>query len=153
PRPVWDAEAIRHIIDGFVVAGHRGRGCPSEVVAQHLVQRSIVGESDICKSLVETGNRTAVHFVVLPVTTVHFDNGGLVAIAVGVRVGATECLGPVSGESLDVVWVEAMAKRVSDHFVDDRPTMPGLRKTAKPVHSTRSLEDSLHVSIMAIASS
>jgi hypothetical protein len=23
PRPVWDAEAVRHIISGMVVAGHR----------------------------------------------------------------------------------------------------------------------------------
>ena len=36
PRPVWDGEAVRHIIGGLVVAGHRCRGRPSEVVVQHL---------------------------------------------------------------------------------------------------------------------
>lgn len=36
PRPVWDAEAVRHIIGGLVVPGHRCRGRPSEVVVQHL---------------------------------------------------------------------------------------------------------------------
>jgi hypothetical protein len=36
PGPVWDAEVVRHIIGGLVVAGHRFRGRPSEVVLQHL---------------------------------------------------------------------------------------------------------------------
>jgi hypothetical protein len=43
PRPVWDAEAVRHIMGGLVVAGHRCRGRPSEVVVQHLSQRTVVG--------------------------------------------------------------------------------------------------------------
>jgi hypothetical protein len=43
PRPVWSAEAVRHIIGGLMVAGHRCRGRPSEVVVQHLSQRAVVG--------------------------------------------------------------------------------------------------------------
>src|SRR6516225_10655922 len=43
PRPVWDAEAVRHIIGGLVVAGHRCRGRPGEVVVQHLSQSTVVG--------------------------------------------------------------------------------------------------------------
>jgi hypothetical protein len=43
PGPVWDAEAVRHIIGGLVVAGHRFRGRPSEIVVQHLSQRTVVG--------------------------------------------------------------------------------------------------------------
>jgi hypothetical protein len=43
PGPVWDAEAVRHVIGGLVVAGHRFRGRPSEVVVQHLSQRTVVG--------------------------------------------------------------------------------------------------------------
>jgi len=43
PRPVWDAEPVRHIIGGLVVAGHRCRSRPSEVVVQHLSQRTVVG--------------------------------------------------------------------------------------------------------------
>jgi hypothetical protein len=43
PRPVWDAEAVRHIVSGLVVAGHRSGGRPSEVVVQHLSQRTVVG--------------------------------------------------------------------------------------------------------------
>jgi len=40
---VRDAEAVRHIIGGLGVAGHRCRGRPSEVVVQHLSQRIVVG--------------------------------------------------------------------------------------------------------------
>jgi len=40
---MWDAEAVRHIIGGLVVAGHRCRGRPSEVVVEHLSQRAVVG--------------------------------------------------------------------------------------------------------------
>jgi len=43
PGPVWDAEAVRHIIGGLVVAGHCFHGRPSEVVVQHLSQRTVVG--------------------------------------------------------------------------------------------------------------
>jgi hypothetical protein len=38
PRPVWDAKALRYIIGGLVVAGHRFRGRPSKIVVQHLSQ-------------------------------------------------------------------------------------------------------------------
>ena len=105
---MWDTEAIRHIIGGPVVARHRCCGCPSEVVVQHFSQCAVVGESDICNSLVEAGNRTAIHFGVLPVAAVHLDDSGLVTVGVGIRAGTTECLGPLSGESLDMLRVEAV---------------------------------------------
>jgi hypothetical protein len=38
---VWDAEAVRHIISGLMVPGHRCRGCPREVVVQHFIQALI----------------------------------------------------------------------------------------------------------------
>jgi hypothetical protein len=44
-------------------------------------------------------NRTAIHFVVLPVAAVHLYDGGLITIGVGIHGRATECLGPVRGES------------------------------------------------------
>ena len=147
---MWDAEAVRHIINGLVVAGHRCRGRPSEVVVQHLSQRTVVGQSDIDQSLVEAGNGTAIHFVVLPVAAVHLDDGGLVTIGVGIRAGATECLGPVSGESLDMLGVEAVAERMADHVIGQHPTMPGVRETAQAVVATRRLKDSLHASMMTI---
>ena len=79
-----------------------------------------------------------------------FDDGGLVTIGVGIRAGATECLGPVSGESLDMLGVEAVAERMADHVVGYHPTMPGAGKTAQAVVTTRRLENSLHASIMTI---
>jgi hypothetical protein len=147
---VWDVEAVRHIIGRLVVTGHRRCGRPSEVVVQHLSQRTVVSYSDICKSLVEAGNGSAIHFVVLPIAAVHLDDGGLVTIGVGIRAGASECLGPVSGESLDMLWVEPVAERMADHVVGHHPTMPGAGKAAQAVASTRRLEHSLHVSIMTI---
>ena len=97
-------------------------------------------------SLVEASNRTAIHFVVLPVTAVHLDDGGLVTIGAGIRARATECLGPVSGESLDVLGVEAVAERMADHVIRHHPTVPGCGKTAQAVVAC--LEDSLHPSIV-----
>src|SRR5215472_8562607 len=86
----------------------------------------------------------------LPVATVNFDDAGLVTVGVGVHAGATEGLGPVTGESLDMLGVEAVAERMGDLFVGHYPTMPGVGKTAQAVHSTRCLEDSLHPAIMTI---
>ena len=86
----------------------------------------------------------------LPVPAVHLDDGGLVTIGIGIRGRATECLGPVSGESLDMLGVEAVAERMTDHLVDHHPTMPGVGKTAQAVVATRRLEDSLHASMMTI---
>jgi len=64
---------------------------------------------------------------------VHLGDGGLVTIGVGIRAGATECLGPVSGESLDMLGVEAVAEHMADHVVGRHPTMPGAGKTAQAV--------------------
>ena len=116
---MWDGEAVRHIVGGLVVAGHRVRGRPSEVVMQHLSQRFVVSESDISKGVIETGNRTAIHFAVLAVATVHLDDGGLVTKEARIRARATECLSPISGESLDVLggklWLNAWATHVVGH--------------------------------------
>jgi len=46
-----------------------------------------------------------------------FDDGSLVTMGIGIGTGATECLGPVSGESLDVLGVEAVAEGMADHVV------------------------------------
>jgi hypothetical protein len=63
---------------------------------------------------------------------------------VGISAGATECLGPVSGESLDMLAVEAVAERMGDHVVGHHPTMPGASKTSQAIVATRCFEDSLH---------
>src|SRR5207247_6458339 len=98
------------------------------------------------QSLVKACNRAAIHFIVLPVPAVHLDDSGLVTIGIGIRGRATECLGPVSGESLDMLGVEAVAERMGDHVVGHNPTMPGVGKTAQAVVATRRLEDSMHAS-------
>src|SRR5215471_7773435 len=86
----------------------------------------------------------------LSLPAVHPDDGGLVTIGIGIRGRATERLRPVSGESLDMLGVEAVAERMGDHVVGHHPTMPGVGKTAQAVVATRRLEDSLHASMMTI---
>jgi hypothetical protein len=117
---------------------------------QHLSQRTVLGYSDIDQSLVETGNGTAIHFVVLAVAAVHLDDGGLVTIGIGIRAGATKCLGPVSGESLDMLGVEAVAEGMSDYVIGHHPTMPSVGKAAQAIFATRCLKDCLHASMMTI---
>jgi hypothetical protein len=111
---------------------------------QHWSERAVVGYPDISKSLVETNNRTAIHLCVFPIAAMYLDDGGLVPIRIGIHAGATECLSPVSGESLDMLGMEAVAERVADDFVGHHPTMPALGKTPHAVHSTRRFEDALH---------
>ena len=65
-----------------MVAGHRCRGRPGEVVVQHLPERIVPRQPDINQSHVEAGDRAAVHFVVLPVSAVHPNHAGLVTIGV-----------------------------------------------------------------------
>ena len=64
-------------------------------IAGHIIQR-----------LVETHNRTLIHFVVLAVATVHSDDGDFITVGVGVCGGA-ECFSPVGGELLDMLRMEA----------------------------------------------
>src|SRR5262249_12624940 len=96
------------------------------------------------------GNRAAIHFIVLPVPAVHPDHGGLVTIGIGICGRTTQCLGPIGGESLDVLWMEAMAERMGHDLVGHHPLMPGLSKTAQAFAATYSLEDSLHAPMMTI---
>jgi hypothetical protein len=137
----------------MAVTGHRCGGRPSKVVVQNLSQCTVVGYSDIGQSLVEAGNRAAIHFVMLSGAAVHLDHGGLVTIRVGIPARATECLGPVSGESLDMLGVEAVAEGMADHVVGHHPTMPGVGKAAQAIIATRCFGDSLHASMMTIVPS
>src|SRR5579862_8241513 len=104
-----------------MVTCHRCRGRPGEVVVEHLSQRSVIGYPGVNKSLVEALNRTAIHFVVLPVAAVHLDDSGFVTVGIGVCGGATECLRPVCSEALDMQRVEAVAEGVADHVVGHYP--------------------------------
>src|SRR6202522_2275830 len=139
PRPMGDAGAVRTLIGGLVVARHRCHGTPGEIVVQHLSQRSVVGHSDIGQSRVEAGDRAAIHFIVLSVPAVYFDDGSLVAIGVGICRRPAECLSPVSSEPLAMLGMKAVAERMGDHLIGHHPTVPGVGKTAQPVHATRRL--------------
>jgi hypothetical protein len=116
---------------------------------QYLSQSIVFGKSDIGQSLVEAGDRATIHFIVFSVPTVHLDDGGFVAVGVGVRGRATESLGPVCGETFRVLRVEAVAERMGDDLVGHDPMMPCVGETAKTVATTCCLEDSLHSSMIA----
>lgn len=146
-----DTEIAGHVIRRLMIAGHCRRGCPGEVIVEHLSQRRVVCQSDIDKRLVETRNRTAIHFIVRAVTAVHLDDGGLVPVGLGVCAGAAECLRPVSGESLDMLRVETMTEGMANHRVGHDPLMPGTGKAAQAVVSTRRLKDSTHTSMVPTA--
>jgi hypothetical protein len=47
-----------------------------------------------------------------------------------------------------MLGVEAVAEGMADYGVGHHPMMPGVSKTAQPVHSTHRLENSLHVPMM-----
>src|SRR5262249_42141115 len=119
-----------------------------EVVVQHLSQRRVVGQSDVSQSLIEASDGAAIHLVVHPVAAVDPHDGGLVAIGRGIHAGSTECLGPIRGETLDMLGMETVAERMADYFVGHHPTMPGSGKTAQAVDAARCLEDSAHASMM-----
>src|SRR5437667_564956 len=81
----------------------------------------------------------------------HLDYGGLVTIAIGIRGRATNCLRPVSGESLDMLGVEAVAERMGDNLVGHHPTMPSVGKTAQAVVTTRCRESLDMLGVEAVA--
>ena len=91
-------------VDVEAVAHHR-RNCgsgtslsssPGRNIVQRFSENIVVGESDIGQSQ-SSRQSTAIHFIVLPVPAVHFDDGGFVTIGIGIHGRATECLCPISG--------------------------------------------------------
>ena len=119
---------------------------------QHLSQNIVVGESDIGQSKIEAGYRTAIHFVVLPITAVHLDDGSFVTIGIGIHRRATECLGPIGSESLGMLRVEAMAERMGHDIVGHDTLMPCVSKAAQAVVATGCIKNSLHVPMMTTLS-
>src|SRR5581483_9026232 len=78
---------------------------------------------------------------------------GFVTIEIGIRSGTAEGFGPISGESLDVLRVEAMAERMCDDVIGHHPFVPGFSQTAQPFVTSGSCEDTLHIQMMTILSS
>ncbi len=108
---------------------------------QRLLQGEVVGESGVGEGLVEAGYGAAIHFGVLTFAAVHFDDGGLVPKIAGVRVGAAEGLGPVGGEPLDMLGMEAVAEGMRNDVVVHDATMPCVGEAAETVDSAGCFED------------
>jgi hypothetical protein len=75
-------------------------------------------------------NRTLIHLFMLAIAAMHPDDCRLVTVGFGVGTRAAERLGPVSGQSLDMLRVEAVAEGMVDHVVGHYPGVPRPRKTA-----------------------
>src|SRR5262249_12910792 len=71
PGPARDLQTVWHIVRRPVVAGHRRRGRPREVVVQHFAYSVAAGHADVCQPLVETRDRSTVHLLVGTVTAVN----------------------------------------------------------------------------------
>ena len=144
PRPARDAQAVRHIVRGAVIAGHRGGGRPGEVVVQRPSEPLVVGQANVCQRQVEASDRATVHLLVRAVATVHPHHRGLVTA--GGRVGRRppQRLRPVRSEPLGVLGVVAMAERVAHHLVRHHSLVPSSGKTQQPLSATGSLVDRLH---------
>lgn len=131
-----------------MVSGHRCGGCPSEVVVEYLPQRRVACQSDIGKRLVEAKNCTAIHFFVLAIAAVHPDDAGLVAIQLGVRARTAERLSPVSGKSLHVLRMEAVAECMADDLIGHHSIVPRFGQAMQAFMTTRRFESSAHVPMM-----
>ena len=133
----------RYIVGGVVVGGHGCGGGPGEVVVQHLPQR-LVGEADVFQRLVEAGDRALIHLLVRAVAAVDAHDRCLVAVALGVGGRSAERLGPVGGEPLAVLGVEAVAEGVADHLVGHHPGMPRLGQQEQALVTAGGVVHALH---------
>ena len=103
----------------------------------------------VLQGLVETGDRPLVHLLVRAVAAVDLHDKRLGSVRIGVRGRATEGLGPVRGESLLVLRMEAVAERVADHLVGHRPGVPRLGQAKQTIIAPGGLIYALHVPRMA----
>ena len=122
---------MRDIGGGLVVAVHGCGCCPRKIIVQYLSQHLVGIESGVSQSHVEAGNRTTVHFVVLTISAVHWNDSRFVAIVIGISGWSTQCLGPIRGESLDMLRVKAVAECMGHNIVVHHSLVPGGRKTAQ----------------------
>ena len=123
---------------------HRGCGCPREVIVQHASQPLVGGEPGVLQGLIETGDRSLVHFLVRPVAAVNPHDGRLIAVLVGVRCWPTECLRPIRSEALGVLRVESVAERMANYFVLQHTRVPRVGQPQQPVETARGFIDRLH---------
>src|SRR5882724_363539 len=117
PGPLRDVQTVWHILCRAVVARHRGRGSPREVIVQHAPKPLVAGEADIFQRLVEASDCPLVHLLVHPVAAVNPHDRGLITVLVRVRRWPTESLPPVRGEPLSMLRVVSVAERMANHFV------------------------------------
>jgi hypothetical protein len=135
PRQARNGQSLGHIVGGLVVAPH---GCPcrvSEVVVQYRPER-LGHDPHILQRLVEARDREAIHVHVRRVAALHPDDGGFVPIGLRVRRRTPEGLGPVAGESLGVLRMNAMAERMTDDRIAHDASVPGRREATQPVSPT-----------------
>src|SRR4029079_19657710 len=79
PGPFRNLQIVWDVIGGILVAGHRGRRCPREIVVTTLPNRIVAAKSDIAHRLVEAQDESQIHLGMRPVSAVRPDHSGLVA--------------------------------------------------------------------------
>src|SRR5690349_4107492 len=124
--------------------GHRGRGCPREVIVQDASEPLVIVESGILEGLIETGDRSLVHLLVQPIATVNPHDGRLITILVRVCGWPTERFGPVCGQALGMLWMESVAERMAHHFIFQHPRVPRMCQLQYSLETARGFIDRLH---------
>jgi len=142
PGPLGDVQILGDIEFRVVVTGHGGCGGPGEVIVEGAAEAVVVGEADINEGLIETGDGALVHVFVEAVAAVNADDGSFIAVAGGVSGGSAEGFGPIGGEALGVVRVEAVAEGMGDDLVFEDAFVPGGSQFAHAVETTSGLEES-----------
>jgi hypothetical protein len=89
----------------------------------------VVGrEAGVLEGLVEAGDRSPVHVVVLAVAAVDPHDGGLVTVCARVGRRSAERLRPVGCEAPRVVGLEAVTEGVAHDLVREDASVPSLRQ-------------------------
>lgn len=127
-----DRQTVGHVVRRVVVAGHRGRGRPTEVVVERLTEALVAVQAGVCERLVEAEDGPAVHLLVRSVATVDPHDRGLVPEMRGVVGRSAECLDPIRGEAFGVLRVIAVAEGVVHDLVRHHPGVPGMGQPQDP---------------------
>ena len=148
PGPFRNLQIVWDVIRRILVAGHRGRRCPREIVVEHLPNRIVAAKADVAHRLVEARDGATIHLAMRPVSAVRSDHGGLVAELIAVRRRATQCFGPVRSETLRVIRPEAMAEGVTHHLVGHHPLVPRMCEAEDCGGTAHRLEHCRHRQIL-----
>jgi len=112
-----ERESVGDVIGRLVVARHRRRGRPGEVLVQHTPELTVSGQAYVIHRPVEASDGALVHLLVRTVATVHPYDRRLVAVALREGGGTAERLRLVGRQSFRVLRVEPVAEGVAHDLI------------------------------------